>query len=257
MYMTPPFLAYLGADTNSFWLLQLSVEQCSQYRDILRANWADNTPFSGLWQHIIGTESQDYGLWSTGNAWAAAGMTRVLATILKAPVAQDDQHREWKQQASDDLTNYIREIIDGARRTSLDNGLLRNYLNDDNASQHGFGEISGSSLLAATVYRMAVLRPHIFNDAGSPDGYLLWADQLRDTIFNEHINDDGVARPAVNPLSWQDATPYEWGSPEGNSFVVLMYAAWRDCVHATICLSPTESEETHQRRRYARQFSLL
>lgn len=231
MYMAPPFLAYYAADKGDDAMLHDSVKQCGYYREVLQAK----TPKTckGAWHHIIGPESQDLGLWSTGNAWAAAGMTRVLATVIKAPTAQ---YSNWRQEAIDSLTTWIKEILDGAMSAPMDGGLLRNYLDNMDSSRHGFGEISGSSLLAAVAYRMAVLRPQVFGER-----YIEWAEGIRlvlggrDKNGNPHVTSTGVVTPAVNPLWWLDPKPLTTGSPEGQSFVVLMYAAWRDCVLAGTC----------------------
>ncbi|CAA7268314.1 unnamed protein product [Cyclocybe aegerita] len=231
MYMVPPYLAYYAADKEDEGLLRESVRQCQLYRDILQSD--TNEAYKGAWRHIIGPESQDTGLWSTGNAWAAAGMTRVLATVNKSSFVTNST---WRAQATNNLTRYIKEIVDGARGSNQQDGLLRNYWNDRNTQGHGFGEISGSSLLAAVVYRMAVLQPEVFTAS-----YVQWADDLRTTLAgndangNPHITSTGIATPAVNPLGWLDTRPFTKGSPEGNAFVVLMYAGWRDCVKAGKC----------------------
>ena len=81
MYMAPPFLAYYAADTDNEDLLREVVRQCGLYREVLQLNTGSS--YDGLWRHIIGPEAQDTGLWSTGNAWAAAGMARVLATVVQ------------------------------------------------------------------------------------------------------------------------------------------------------------------------------
>ena len=237
MYMVPPFLAYYAADKEDLQLLQDTVRQCQLYREVLQPN--TTAAYKGAWMHIIGPESQDTGIWSTGNGWAAAGMARVLATVMKASFISD---LAWKQQAINNLTQYIKEIIDGAMNSSMDGGLLRNYLNDLNSDAHGFGEISGSSLIAATIYRMAILQPQVFGSR-----YTAWADDIRTTLGGQgadgkpHITTTGIASPAVNPLGWQDTTPVTTGSPEGQVFVVLMYVGWRDCVKADICSSGTSS----------------
>jgi rhamnogalacturonyl hydrolase YesR len=238
MYMVPPFLAYYAADQGHLQLLQDTVQQCELYRQILKANTTAAT--NGIWMHIIGPQNQATGFWSTGNAWAAAGMTRVLATVTKATSITDEG---WRQQAITQLTGYIQEIVDGAMNAPQDGGLLRNYLDDVSGDGIGFGEISGSSLLAATVYRMAVLQPTVFTSS-----YIVWADSLRGTLAgndvngNPHITSTGIATPAVDPMWWKDTTPFTTGSPEGESFVVLMYAGWRDCVKAGICpTSPASS----------------
>ena len=237
MYMVPPFLAYYAADKEDLQLLQQTVVQCQLYRQVLQSN--TTAAYKGAWMHIIGPQSQDTGIWSTGNGWAAAGMARVLATVMKASFISDST---WKQQAISDLTQYIKEIIDGAMNSSMDGGLLRNYFNVLNSSALGFGETSGSSLIAATVYRMAVLQPQVFGNS-----YIVWADNIRTTLGGQgangqpHITATGIATPAVNPLNWLDTTPTTTGSPEGQVFVVLMYAGWRDCLKAAKCSNGTSS----------------
>jgi rhamnogalacturonyl hydrolase YesR len=235
--MAPPFLAYYGAATGNLALLRESVFQCGAYRDTLQLK---NGLSDGLWQHIIGPENFDPGLWSTGNGWAAAGMARVLATVLKAPVAQQDP--SWRDSAITSLTTWIKEIVDGAMNAPSDGGLLRNYLNDT-VSAHGFGETSGSALLASVVYRMVVMRPQDFD----PQTYVGWAQGIRRALglgwfdqksfqWVDHVDKgNGTVRPAVNPLGWDDVNPYMLGSPEGQEFVVMLYAAWRDCVAVGKC----------------------
>ncbi|KAJ7283414.1 hypothetical protein C8J57DRAFT_1447551 [Mycena rebaudengoi] len=219
IYMVPPSLAYFAADTQNLNLLHESYLQCGLYRDILQRD-------GGAWEHIIGPQNQDTGLWSTSNAWAAAGMARVLATIMKAPVASS---ADWRKAAINDLTEWIREILNDAMKFSTDGGLLRNYLDESSGDGRAFGEISGTSLLASVAFRMVVLRPSDFGRH-----YILWADRVRN-IMALHITNSGIATPAVNPMNAGDTTPLSIGSPEGNNFVVLMYAAWRDCMLSNVC----------------------
>jgi hypothetical protein len=133
-------------------LLNETVRQCGLYRQILKPNITDS--WKGVWHHIVGPTSQDLGFWSTGHGWAAAGMTRVLATVMKSDWIEDDQ---WQSTAIDTLTRY--GIIDGASNAPMDTGLLRNYPTDWDLHGHGFGEVAGSALLGATTYRMVVLQP--------------------------------------------------------------------------------------------------
>jgi len=237
--MAPPFLAYYAVYTSNFTLLNATIEQCGLYREVLQSQNS-----SGLWSHIAGPPIPDPGLWSTGNAWAAAGMTRILATVMHLPATfgKSAKEKRWKEKAIDDLTRWIKEIVDGVIDSTLDNDLLRNYLNDTSADGHGFGEISGSNLMANVVYRMAVLRPDVFalsssdKELSEGDGkYLDFADKIREVMGQGHVTTNGTAIPAVNPLEWSDTTPFLAGSPEGQNFVVLMYIAWRDCVKAGIC----------------------
>ncbi|KAJ8073391.1 hypothetical protein PM082_011666 [Marasmius tenuissimus] len=233
MYMLPPALAYYAVDTHDSDLLRESVDQCGYQRQALQANLSDSVPYKGVWEHIVGPQSPEHGLWSTGNGWAVGGMSRVLATIMKAPT---ELTAGWCDEAVDNLSTWIKEILDGALASPPDDGLLRNYLNDTETA-HGFGEISGTSLMAAVSYRMAVLLPDTFGEK-----YITWADEVIKTLAgtdrngNPHVVEaTGVVTPAVNPLGWLDTDPWTSGSPEGNNFVVLLYAAWRDCIKAGVC----------------------
>lgn len=217
VFMAPPFIAYYGAQTNNASLVREAYVQSRGYRDALKSD-------TGAWKHIVGPQSADLGLWSTGNAWAAAGMARVLATTLHAPktIPSDSE-------AINGLTSFVKEIIDAAIAVPKgDNGLIPNYLYSD---EKWFGEVSGSALLTATAYRMAVLRPDVFGW-----WYVQWAEGMRKTLAR-HISKEGIAAPAINPLNWGDKVPVTTGSPEGQAFAVMMYAAWRDCIHANVCQS--------------------
>lgn len=145
-------------------------------------------------------------------------MARVLATLKKSTYANETGTEQ------EVLTALIKEILDGAIKLDTDSsGLLRNYLNQTS----WFGEISGTSVLAATALRVAVLEPETFGEE-----YSSWAVKKMDAV-DGHIDategdDYGIVSPAVNPLDWHDTNPYTTGSPEGQSFVVLLHAAYRD-----------------------------
>ncbi|KAG6829088.1 hypothetical protein H0H92_005700 [Tricholoma furcatifolium] len=248
IYMAPPFLAYYAVATSNFTLLREAVYQCEAYHQILAYNaTAPAYAFDGLWEHILGPVNNDPGLWSTGNAWAAAGMTRVLATVIKAPDfsptdADVDAQTisSWRGTAISTLTAIIKDIVDAAIDSapgSYEDGLIRNYYDNPTI----FGETSGSSMLAATVYRLAVLDPDTFGD----DRYIDFAEGIRKVLgcsftYNgtslTHVDaTNGTVRPAVNPLGWGDVNPWMTGSPEGQSMVTMLYAGWRDCILAGQC----------------------
>lgn len=172
-----------------------------------------------------------------------AGMTRVLAVIMKSFVGSPNP---WRQLAIDDLTYWIREIIESAvALTPTSTPLLHNYLDDDD----WFPEISGSCMLASVVYRMAVLRPDVFVE------YIPWADNIRTELGSgEYITPAGIVSPAINPLDWGDWSPYITGSPEGQAMVILMYAGWRDCVYAMVCATSSVPDkrgmQKHRRERH-------
>ncbi|CAA7268296.1 unnamed protein product [Cyclocybe aegerita] len=247
IYMAPPFLAYYGAAMSNATVLRAAVEQCRLYHQVLLTNTTSpayspaKQPQStaGLWVHIVGPENADPGLWSTGNAWAAAGMMRVLATVLKAGSTLSSS---WRHTAIADLTRMITDILDAAIRLQpqvqiegyggggKDKGLLRNYLDDET----WFGEISGSTLLASVAYRL-VSTPGISLSKKDTRRYIAFAESIRLLLGERdaegegmYVSKNGTVAPAVNPLGWGDRTPYTAGSPEGQNFVVLMYAAWRD-----------------------------
>ena len=220
VFMFPPFLAYYAVATKDLELMREAVRQCELYRDVLLIKDGSRT---GLWKHIVGpSEKADDGAWSTGNAWAAYGMARVRATVAGWETSKEVMQNEVLA-----LDGYIMEILEGAINTDNDeSGLLRNYL----GSRDWFGETSGTALMTAAAYRMAK-----FMGPGPERVKILrWADQKR-RIVAEAVDEDGIAKPAVNPLKHDQREPLEGLSPEGESFLLLMGAAWRDCICAKVC----------------------
>ncbi|KAI7785674.1 six-hairpin glycosidase-like protein [Diaporthe eres] len=220
IYMVPPTLAYWAVQTNNITLLNEAIQQCNLYHDVLSvpANESGNDiPWdaAGLWQHIIGPTdgNNDYGIWSTGNAWAAAGMSRVLATAKNSRLEANILLLER-------LEDSIKGILNGAIAlddAEPDEPLLRNYLNDTT----WFAELAGTSLLAATAYRVVQLEPARFGEK-----YAAWADAKREAVITM-IGSDGLLAPVVNPLNWNDRTPAT-KSPEAQSFAILLFSAYRD-----------------------------
>ncbi|KAH9002036.1 Six-hairpin glycosidase-like protein [Lactarius hatsudake] len=145
VYMVPPFLAYYGITTGNQSMLQEAYNQVKLYRSYLRDNSA-----GGLWQHIVlGTNGTDSGHWSTGNAWAAAGMLRVLGTLKSSPFSRDFNNQ------IKDLGNWVAEIHSAMYPHLQANGLFKNYADQNYANN--FDDASSSALLAATVYRLSLL----------------------------------------------------------------------------------------------------
>lgn len=225
--MFPPFLAYYGVATDDLSMVRQAFREIALYRDVLRINGGRT---KGLWRHIVGpAEDSDEGAWSTGNAWAAYGMARVRATITAWPNSNTTMAEE-----KNDLDTWIAEILSGAVMTDDDSsGLLRNYLGDSTWS----GETSGTALLAATAYRMAVMRPEVF----AKSSYLDWMHRKRRAVI-QRVDENGISRPAVNPLKPKSRAPFTGISPEGEGFILLLSTAWRDCVCAGICLEAYKKE---------------
>jgi rhamnogalacturonyl hydrolase YesR len=212
--MVPPFLAYYAVATKNLTIMREAIRQGSLYRDVLGIPTSSNSTSSGLWQHIIGPKTHDKGLWSTGNGWAAMGMTHVLAIAKHSGLGYllNEEVSALKGVIKDILTTAIR--LDKAEP---DEPLLRNYLNDTS----WFGELSGTSLLAATAYRAAELDPEIFGEE-----FVEWADEKREAVEAQIDPETGLLAPVINPLGWGDRTPAT-ESPEGQSFGIMLFAAER------------------------------
>jgi rhamnogalacturonyl hydrolase YesR len=216
-YMVPPFLAYHGVVSNNLDLLKQAADQCAKYQQVLGTNEGPWRHISGREQPNSGGETRDPRMWSSGNGWATAGMARVIATMRKSGFdSQTDSEQNM-------LTQLIKQIVDGARHFDTEGQdqmrLLRNYLDS------GYPEIAGTAMIAAATLRMAVLEPGVFGKE-----YTDWAVK-KVQVVDAHILDSGIVGPAVNPWNWWSDDPndaYWGGSPEGQSFTVLMHAAYRD-----------------------------
>ncbi|KAK2761675.1 hypothetical protein FQN54_001503 [Arachnomyces sp. PD_36] len=213
IYMAPPFLAYQGVATNDLSLLRESVRQIRLYREVLQ----DTS--TGLWTHIAGART-DEGTWSTGNGWVLYGIARVFATISHWGPSSN-----W-QEEKQELILYAREIIDGAIDVGpeAESGLLRNYITSS------FPEAAGTAIIAASIYRWAVLAPEVFANSK----YLNWADERRAAVVRS-VGADGVLSPVVNPYDYLADAPLDGPSPEAQSFGVMLYAAYCDCERAGYC----------------------
>lgn len=121
-----------------------------------------------------------------------------------------------------------------------DDGLFNNYANDSST----FADASSAALVASTVYRTALLTnsfthlPHAesvrqqlwasnssSSNSSSSSGYT----NDSSTANMAHFTSSGWLTPVVNPNSFSQEGSQ---SPEGQAFVVMMYAAWRDWVDA-------------------------
>ncbi|KAF8837158.1 hypothetical protein BDN67DRAFT_957060 [Paxillus ammoniavirescens] len=243
VYMVPPFLAYYGAVTQNETLLQGAYTQISLYRNYLRDTQANN-----LWKHIQLGSGTDNGHWSTGNAWAAAGMLRVLGTI------QQSQYANSFKSQQEDLANWVQEIHHGIYPYLDSSGLFHNYA--DNSTT--FLDASSTALLAGTVYRLSLLwgvhkyiplaelsRKSLSSPAGANVNISILATAKPSTTTTSpsptssasaspgtpdmlHITSDGWLTPVVDPYAYPYQGQY---SPEGQAFVISMQAAWRDWVN--------------------------
>lgn len=227
--MIHPSLAAWSVQKQDTTYVLEAARQAGLYRQILQAN--TTASWKGLWTHIVGPQSQTLGIWLTGNGWAAMGMSRVLATLVHWPTTASSSAT---QQAN--LKQWIYEILSGAKNTQLaSNGLLKNYLvggpkGQDDPASADFGDATGTAMIAAVAYRMAVLDPT------KGRAYVNWANGLLQAVAKV-VTKAGLVTNTVNPLNWYDTQAFNKGSPEGQASVAILAAAFRDCVYAGVCAS--------------------
>ncbi|GAA6021258.1 hypothetical protein JCM10207_002592 [Rhodosporidiobolus poonsookiae] len=228
VYMVPPFLAYLGVQTSNTTLLRAAYDQVRLYRQYLAVTESGET--QGLWRHIweeSGNGDADAGLWATGNAWAASGMLRVLASLQNSDYAD-----EFASQ-SGDLASWTGAIVERVWAMPESNGLSYNYLNDTST----FADAASTALHVASTYRLAQLcaRFSSLSSSAPSSTALSQAESAYLTLTGStHLTSAGVLKPVVNPMSYGDqlSNVRDDGSgsvsPEGEAFVLLMEAARRD-----------------------------
>ncbi|SCZ94818.1 BZ3500_MvSof-1268-A1-R1_Chr12-1g03678 [Microbotryum saponariae] len=236
IYMVPPFLAARGIATSNHSLLLESYRQIKLYRSHLQ------DPSTHLWRHVRYGSWEDPSLWATGNAWAAAGITRVLATLTNS------FHAETYSHEIRDLALWANEIVEAGFARVKKDGLLPNHLDDP----YDFSDSASSALLASTTFRL-----HQLGMIRKPSTTLATAEKIRSKINDKIDPKTGWLRGCVvstssrtrtreclyyyfwlrthsffhfptcyqNPLSWYQRTDQ---SPEAQAFVILLEAAWRD-----------------------------
>lgn len=216
VYMAPPFLAYHAVATGDSTLMKEAIQQCLLYGDVLRTG-PSKLGLEGTWHHIIGPQLEDLGLWATGEGWAAAGMTRVLATAKRW-----SRSSQWKEEL-DMLQRSIFGILEGAVNAKKKGSppLLCNFLDDHD----WFGDAASTAMLTAVTYRMAVLAPELCESR-----YIKFAEESRQAVM-AHV-DPATGRVAPTPQGglpgWTVNEPSTDGSSQGHSFVVMMHSAHRD-----------------------------
>jgi len=164
-----------------------------------------------------------------GNGWAAAGIMRVLATIARSNFASQMQSQQ------SDLAHWVDEILTGVWRYQVrrgvcplseisaeragtlqqENGTLLNYVDQSGS----FADSSSTALLAATTFRYSTLTGDTKHDTA--------AMEALDLVFAS-IDDGGWLLNTVDPNAWTSRSQPGAHSPEGQSFVLLLAAAWED-----------------------------
>ncbi|KIX04659.1 uncharacterized protein Z518_05529 [Rhinocladiella mackenziei CBS 650.93] len=178
VFMVPPFLAYYGVIDQNMKFLEEVVRQCQLYSEILGTNISleDGQLCQGLWRHIVsdpaeltpGTCCSDPDVWLTSNAWAIAGITRVLAIILNwqrpdgSPLRQSE-HTSFVDRSRSILIKIVMSMLNCTMKQPPDqkSGLLENYLDGPShpSAEYAYGDTAGTALMISAVYRLAVLLP--------------------------------------------------------------------------------------------------
>lgn len=95
-------------------------------------------------------------------------------------------------------------------------------------------EITGTALLAAATFRLAVLAPELFDEK-----FLEWAEGKRQAVA-DRVSEGGVGWPAAErDFSHPHVTLFpKQGTAEGQIALMLLHAAYRDYVCEDVCKPP-------------------
>lgn len=83
---------------------------------------------------------------------------------------------------------------------------------------HSFGDTSSTALMAAVTYRLATIT-HDFKSIPAANNAL--------RLVRDSINADGWLENTVDPIKFHSLNPKGTYSPEGQAFVLLLYAGWK------------------------------
>lgn len=248
-YMSPPFLAaYAVARQDEKWLVE-AVEQIKAYAEVLAVK--DDHDLKGVWRHIVSQPRHlgedicchDEGLWLTGNAWALAGMVRVLGVLEKwqpntrARAAKstnlDDSKRQYGRTELLGMSHEMLRAMHGRALQAPWDDLLENYL-DHPPSREAFelygpnnSDPAGTALVASSIYRLAQLET--LEDLSMLD----WADKMYNAVAR-HVDNTGFLTPVAS-VTGVPSRELVVSTSEAQSFAILMYTARRDCEKLGIC----------------------
>ena len=190
MYMVAPFLAVAG---------QVD-EALRQIRGIHRRLWqADRRLYAHSWDEDK-QSMRRAAHWSSGNGWAAVGLTRVIQVL---PASMETEKEM--------LVIYIRDIIDGCLTYQRPDGLFHNVVDRPGT----FVETNLAQKLAYAIYRGV---------AGGwlADSYQTRADFMRAAVHRQ-VDDSGYVCGVCRAPHFDCPGT----APEGQAFFILMEAAWQ------------------------------
>ena len=196
--------------------LQLAYDQMRIFRDTLLQP-------SGLMAHIYDYDQMNFGdgnVWVTGNGWAAAGMLRVLASIV-----QSSHAKEMVQQRTD-LYSWVTQLLDAAYTnvsTDATTGQWHNYMNNTDS----FTDSSGSMLLAYSTFRLASMCASGAAGGNVSTTHIEAAERIYQAIQGHMVPmghfDNSIT--TVNALNFATPGPT---SGEALAFVLMLASARRD-----------------------------
>lgn len=249
VFMVPPFLAaYAVARQDEKWLVE-AVEQVKAYAEVLAVKGDDD--LEGLWRHIVAQARDlgedvcchDQGCWLTGNAWALAGMVRVLGVLERWRPTVDNRvagsggigpsrRMEYRTDLLEMMHHMLRALRYRAKQAPW-NDILENYL-DMPPSWEVFesagpksDDPAGTALVASSIYRLAQLR--VLEDLTM----LNWADKMYNAVA-KRVDSNGILT-RVASVTGIPSRELVANTSEAQSFAILMYAARRDCEKLGIC----------------------
>lgn len=213
VYMGPPFFAQYGLMTNNRELLQYAYTQVELLHNALALPSGTG---KGLWGHILNYTNVaqprwiDQRAWLTGNAWAAAGMLRVLAALEQSTFASSFSSE------TDNIKAWIDELLSAAYNSVDASGLLHNVVNDTRTFLDG----SGSALLAYSVFRLGSMDP-------SKRGLISHAETAYGTLQNS-LDPYGSYTNDILTVNELNTNSPGATSTESLAFLALLAAARRD-----------------------------
>ena len=191
MYMLPPFLAANGYYDEA-------LKQIRGWWDLLFV------PEAGLLGHMWNDDKKDFERklrWGTGNGWAMAGLSRVIAML---PEEYADAKAELIEKAT--------LLINNALPLMREDGLFHDILDDDTT----FREVNFAQMCAYTIYRGV--------KAGwLAESYIEKAEKMRIAAENQ-MDEYGLIQSCCGAPTFD----FPGVSPEGQSFYLLMEAAYED-----------------------------
>lgn len=138
-------------------------------------------------------------------------MLRTLSTLSNSV-----QFAQFPRQTTE-LASWITEIVEASfEYQKASDSLFPNYFNQTGS----FSDGAATALMAACSYRLAQL--------SLGNATILRAERSRLAIY-DHVNSTtGILQPVVNPLNFPAQAAADSLSPEGQAFVLIMEASWRD-----------------------------